>query len=214
MPPGGASPHFIVPPRDMYGIRQTVNANISGVQQSWNMRSAFTVAALNCLAPQHAAILPAYKSFLETHKAGLARLNRSVEHEWRERVGSGYSRARDTYSTQVYNYFAMPPVLPRFCDTMNQIALESQAVTPTDLDVFAQQSLARVEAVFALFFEEFEKYRTDVAAWDTQYGTLYGASQTRQLSASYAQSVGEPASYSPAVQGPEAYPQPGFETTP
>lgn len=185
LPPGGASPSFVVSPRDMYGIRQTVNTNLSGVQKSWNMRSAFTVAALNCLNPQHAGILPAYKSFIETHKAGLARINRSVEQEWKEKVGSSYQRARDTYTTQVYNYFAMPPILPRFCDVMNEIAFQTQTVTPVDLDVFAQNSLARIEAVFEGYFTDFEQYRIDLAAWDAQYGARYGQSQVQQVSANY-----------------------------
>ena len=221
-PPGGASPSFTVPPRDMYGIRQTVNTNLSGVEKSWNMRSAFTVAALNCLNPQHAAILPAYKSFIETHKAGLARINRSVEQEWREKTGSGYQRARDTYTTQVYNYFAMPPILPRFCDVMTEIAIQSQSVTPVDLDVFAQNSLARIETVFEGYFTDFEQYRIDLAAWDAQYGARYGQPQVQQVSASYYPSAASstvvqqtPAGdgYGPVAGGDAAYAQPGFGGT-
>ena len=98
-----------MPPLGANGVRQTVNANLSPTQATWNFRSAYNVAALNCLKPEHADILVGYRAFLKSHARGLKAANRGVDDDYRKRFGAAFIRPREAYMTQVYNYFAYPP---------------------------------------------------------------------------------------------------------
>ena len=174
LPPGGAVAGMFIPTRDAAGVRPTVNAYLTPAQKVWNLRSAFNVAALNCVEPRHAGILPNYTAFLKTQAKGLSATNRALDAEFRAKYGATFRDARDIYMTQVYNYFALPPALPGFCDAALAISNETLALTPADLDLFATGALPRLEYVYDSFFGAFERYRIDVAMWDTQYGARYG----------------------------------------
>jgi hypothetical protein len=165
---------MVDPGLDTFGIRQTVNANLTPAQKTWNLRSALNVAALNCLEPQYLAITDNYKAFLKTHLKGLAATNRALDAEFRAKFGPTYRDSRDVYMTQVYNYFALPPTLPRFCQAALGVSNDLMLVAPADLDTFAAAALPRLEVVFEDFFKAFEQYRIDVAQWDAQYGAQYG----------------------------------------
>lgn len=183
--PPGASANMFIPPVGIDGLRQTVNSHVSEAQRIWNFRSAYNVAALNCLQPQHANILEGYKAFLTGHKRDLTRINNTVENEWRQSQGKDFARARDTYSTQVYNYWALPPVLPQFCDAMTQIVQQETMMPSSSLDAFANSGMAKLEGVFNEFYSAFERYRVDVAAWDAQYGAAFGYTQLQYTNATY-----------------------------
>jgi len=165
-----------IPPVTPDGVRQTVNAGITPAQTMWNVRSAFNVAALNCLSPQHVNILPNYKAFLENFDRPLDKANDKVEAEFREKFGDRRTgRAElDSYMTKVYNYFTLPPAKVAFCDAALELSNESVLVAPADLDSFAARAMTRFEAVFEDFFRAFERYETSVAAWDRQYGPPQG----------------------------------------
>ena len=169
MPPLGAAPNLTVPPLNALGQRQTINTGISSAQTTWNLRSAYNVAALNCLRPEHTEILVGYKAFLKAHARGLTAANSGVDSEFRSLHGSGFVRQRETYMTQVYNYFAYPPTVGQFCDVALQMARESQAVKPADLSSFSATQLQRFELMFDTFFRSYEQYRTDAALWDARY---------------------------------------------
>ena len=171
-PPLGAAPTTLVPPLGVGGVRQTVNAGITPNQTVWNFRSAFNVAALNCLRPEHAEILVGYKLFLKNHRTGLARANTGVNTEFRKRYGAAYVRPREAYMTKVYNFYAFPPTVPNFCDAALAVALESKTVKPAGLTAFATSSLAALDKVFDTFFIGFEQYRADAAAWDAKYAPV------------------------------------------
>jgi hypothetical protein len=168
-PPLGAAPTTLVPPLGANGVRQTVNAGITPNQTVWNLRSAYNVAALNCLKPEHAEILVGYKLFLKNHKTGLARANTGVNTEFRKRYGAAYIRPREAYMTKVYNFYAFPPTVASFCDAALAVALESKTVKPVGLTAFSTRSLAALDKVFDTFFIGFEQYRVDAAAWDAKY---------------------------------------------
>ena len=171
-PPLGAPPSVIVPPRGADGVRRTVNAGLSPAQAVTNLRSAYNVAALNCLRPVHSDILVGYRVFLKTHAGALAASNRTVDAEFRARYGAGFARARETHLTQVYNYFANPTTLSGFCDAALEMSRASQSVPPDRLQAFSVAELAKLEAVFEGFFSAYEQYRVDVAGWDARYGPL------------------------------------------
>ncbi len=174
-PPLGAPAGLTVPPIGANGIRQTINANLTPAQTTWNFRAAYNVAALNCLKPQHADILVGYRTFLKANSRGLKAANRAVDGDFRKRFGAAFIRPREAYMTQVYNYFAYPPILASFCDATLAVSRESIAVKPAELAGFSSRSLARIETVFDQFFRSYEQYRDDAARWDARYAPTAAA---------------------------------------
>ena len=172
----GAAATMLIPQVAPDGVRQTVNAYVTPAQATWNVRSAFNVAALNCLAPQHANILENYKVFLENFDKPLDKANDKVEAEFRDKYGDRRTgRAElDNYMTKVYNYFTMPPAKQAFCDAALELSNESVLVAPADLESFSARALTRFEGVFEDFFRSFERYQTNLATWDRLYGTPAG----------------------------------------
>lgn len=163
-----------VPPVDAFGVRHTVNANLTSAQTVWNLRSAMNVAALNCQRPGDEPILTAYADMLDSFARPLSATNRALDSEFRQKYGATYRTVRDQYMTQVYNYFALPPVMADLCDTALAVSLEYLQAKPEDLDVYAANVLPRFEQRFLGFFSEYEKWRNDVAIWDAVYGPEYG----------------------------------------
>ncbi|RDS77596.1 hypothetical protein DL238_08245 [Alteriqipengyuania lutimaris] len=185
----GASAIMTIPQVAPDGVRQTVNAYITPAQTTWNVRSALNVAALNCLADEHAGILPNYKLFLENFDKPLDKANDAVEAEFREKYGDRKTgRAElDSYMTKVYNYFTMPPAKAEFCDAALELSNESVMVAPADLESFSARALTRFEGVFEDFFRSFERYRTNLATWDRLYGTPAGLYPSYQPSTQMAE---------------------------
>jgi len=169
-PPLGAAPNLTTPPVGLDGVRRTVNTALSPAQTTWNLRSAFNVAALNCLQPQHAGILDGYKKFLTTHAKALGAVNGDLDKQFKAQYGATYVRSREAYNTQVYNYFALPPTLPQFCDAVLAMSQRSLTVASPQLSAFAATSLPQLEDVFQSFFTSYDRYRSDAAAWDARYG--------------------------------------------
>jgi hypothetical protein len=171
-PPNGASPNFTVPPTDASGLRQSVNRGISPGQTTWNFRSGFNVAALDCNAPKYAEIIPAYRSFLTRHSRGLRAANARVDAEFRTKHGPRFVVQREAYMTQVYNHFALPPTLDHFCDAALAVSQESRIIKPAELDAFAARSLPSLEVVFDDFYRRYDQYRIELSAWDAKYATM------------------------------------------
>ncbi len=170
VPPGNAALGMYIPPRDQFGIRRTVNYGLTEAQTLWNLRSALNVAALNCETTRYPGILPAYSELLSENRTTLRRTNNELTAEYRDRYGAEWRSAMDSYMTQVYNYYALPPAQRQFCDTAAQVAQESTVVESSDLRTFAAANLPRIEGVFDNFYTAYEQYQIDVAQWDAQYG--------------------------------------------
>lgn len=175
LPPLGAAPGLAVPRLGPDGTRMTVNRGITPAQTLWNLRSAYNVAALNCLKPEHADILVGYKKFLATHKNALATANKTVDSEYKKRFGTNWIRPREAYMTQVYNYYAYPATVTKFCDAALGMARESMAVKAADLPTFAQRNLASLDTVFHQFYLTYERYQAEAAAWDAKYAPTQAA---------------------------------------
>ncbi len=174
LPPLGAGPALVVPLVGPDGVRQTVNAKLGTGQTVWNLRSAYNVAALNCMKPQHAEILTGYKAFLKTHKKGLAAANKQVDSDFRAQYGVAFVRPREAYMTKVYNYFAYPATIDNFCDAALVMARESLVTKPAELNAFSVRNLTMLDHVFETFFRSYEQYQSNLAAWDAKYGQPAG----------------------------------------
>lgn len=170
VPPAGAFATMAIPQVSAAGERQTVNTGITAEQRLWNLRSGLNVAALNCLQPQHAALVENYRQFLKQHSRQLASTNRELANQYRAKHGRSFRDHQDAYMTRVYNYFALPPVLPDFCNAALDVSNDAIAVQPGQLHVFTETALPRLEAVYENFFRAYEQFRVDLAAWDARYG--------------------------------------------
>jgi hypothetical protein len=168
-PPLGAAPNLAIPLIDATGIRQTVNTGISQEQAIWTLRSAYNVAALNCVADEYLPILDGYKAFLKVHDRSLDKANAALDKDYRKRFGRSSVRERETYQTQVYNFFAMPPVKPAFCASAMKLSSDLAAVGPGQLEGYALAGVQTIETPFLDFFNSYDQYRADLAAWQARY---------------------------------------------
>jgi hypothetical protein len=161
------------------GVRQTVNTGLNNDETLWHFRSGWNVAALNCLDAEHQPILDGYGAFLRQNQRKLAATNTALDAQFRREYSTRNEavKARETFMTQVYNYFALPPARADFCNVALGIANEYLAMPPEDVNQFAAARLPLIDAVFDRFFRAYEQYRIDSAAWDVRYGAQYGASQ-------------------------------------
>lgn len=173
-PPMGAAPNLPIPLKGADGTRITINSNLSPEQAAWTLRSALNVAALNCMAPQYGTMIEDYRYFLNTHKKSLADVNSSLDKQFKTQHGKTYIKVRETYQTQVYNYFALPPTMPAFCDAALAVGQEFKQVPAGDLVQNAPPALARLESVFLGFYEGYDKYRVDFVDWQKDYNVKFG----------------------------------------
>lgn len=169
VPPLNASKLLIPPAKGIDGVRHTVNYQITPAQTLWNLRSAYNVAALACLRPEHAGILTNYKAFLKANAKTLALANRTVDAEYRARFGPKFIKPREAYMTQVYNFYALPPTVPQFCDAALAMSSEAATTTPKMLSEFAALQLPKIDMVFDQFFGAYEQWKNDAALWDARY---------------------------------------------
>lgn len=174
MPPYNASPLLQVPQVQANGLRQSVNRDISPAQMTWNLRSAYNVAALNCHSPEHAEIVVNYRIFLKSNARVLTSANRKVDAEFRRKYGANYIAPREKFMTEVYNHFATPPTLPAFCNAVLAVSKDARTVKPAGLESFAASSLPSIEIVFDDFYRRYDQYKAELAAWDARYGALVG----------------------------------------
>jgi hypothetical protein len=164
---------LITPPKDASGVRQTVNVGVSPMQRTWNLRSAYNVAALNCRDAKHAAILVNYKSFLKTHAKGLTAANRAVDAEFRAKHGAGFVKHREAYMTRVYNFYALPPTTPAFCNAALAMSEDAKKAKVGTLNAFALTAIPNLDIVNLDFYNRYDQWKLDGAAWDAKYAALY-----------------------------------------
>ncbi len=174
-PPLGAVATLRVPAIDpVTGLRPSPNQNLSDNAAVWHFRSAFNVAALNCVPPTYASVNEYYSTFLIKMKRPLAKANTGLEAEYRTRnpgvSANVASRLRDTASTEIYNYYSLPPMLPQFCALMLQKGPEAALLTEAQLLPFSRQALVEIDAIYAKFYDDFEQYQRDLAEWEAAQG--------------------------------------------
>src|ERR1700712_2891978 len=156
-PPVGAPSRMTIPTLGVAGVRQTGNAHLTPNQPVWNFRSAYNVAALNCLRREDADIVVGYRAFLKKHARALTAANRGVDTEFKGRYGTRFVAPRESYMTQVYNYFANPVTLRAFCDASLGMSRAAQLVPSAELQNFSLAELPKIEQVFEAFFPAYEQ---------------------------------------------------------
>ncbi|MBO0749827.1 MAG: hypothetical protein J2O44_05290 [Porphyrobacter sp.] len=179
IPPVGSTYVMAIPPAGPDGVRQTVNTGLDENETIWNLRSAWNVAALNCLGDPYKPILDGYSMFLKKNAKKLTAVNAAIDKKYRISAGSVAAgrAAREAHMTQVYNYFATPAAIGEMCPVALAVSNEWLQAQPKDVAEFARAALPRFEAVYLAFFDAYDRYRADSAAWDAKYGAQYGYSQ-------------------------------------
>lgn len=171
-PPMGAPLEMTIPVKTEDGTRHTVNSGISTSQAVWNFRSAYNVAALNCVEVEFTPVLEGYKRFLKTYDKSLDKASAEIDRSFRtQHKGRAAIVARESYQTQVYNFFSLPPVDSGFCKAAMEVSAELQTVEPSQFENWSYTGLAKLEAPFKAFFDAYDQYRADLAAWQSRYGS-------------------------------------------
>lgn len=171
LPPGGAASSTKLPARGADGVRVTPNRGLSREEAIWNFRAAINVAALNCQGPVWGVIAQNYNRLIVVHKARLAVANTAVDNEYRKRfAGQNALRVRDTRTTELYNFFAAPPVREAYCNTSLRKSEEALGVPLTAFPEYAIGALGDIDAIFLNFYDAYEKYERDLAEWKLKYG--------------------------------------------
>lgn len=170
LPPGGAALSMTIPPVGLDGMRVTPNRGLSRDEQIWHFRSALNVAALNCQGLVWGQIATEYNKFIVIHKVLLSKTSKSVDREYVKRYPKQNGlRIRDTRMTDLYNYFALPPVRGQYCDMALRKLQEANQVPKEALPEYAMGSLADIDNVFVNFYEAYVKYELDLADWNMKY---------------------------------------------
>lgn len=170
LPPSGASATMIIPAIGFDGVRMTPNRGISADENIWHFRSALNVAALTCQGPVWGQIATNYNQMLKTHKSRLTQTDKSVDAQFKKQYpGQNALRLRDTKLTDLYNYFALPPVKTEYCDVALQKSQEVLAMPSSSLPEYAFGALGDVDAVFIRFFDAYAAYEAALADWNQKY---------------------------------------------
>ena len=188
LPPGGAHYVMTMPTRGPDGKRITVNSGLTDDQTVWNLRSAWNVAALNCLGAEYDPILQGYRTFLTKNVKSLKAINDRIEKTYTNRfkVKRDAMIARDGYTTQVYNFFAEPAARAGFCRAALDMSNRAVLAPPSDPLAFAKANFDGLMVPFEQFFDEYEVYQRASSEWDAKWGAMYGASQPGWVAAQQA----------------------------
>lgn len=164
-PPAGASANQTIPPLGPDGSYRTLNSGISPAATIWHVRSALNVAALGCRGEGEAALIANYNALLASKKTLLKTAFAQTEAEARK-GGGDWRDAHDREMTQVYNFFAQPPAKDGFCAIAATVAAEAASIPAQQFSAYAGPALARLEAPFTDFYRAYDRYRSDLAAWE------------------------------------------------
>jgi len=170
LPPGGAAVSMTIPPIGLDGVRVTPNRGLSRDEQIWHFRSALNVAALNCQGPVWGKIAKEYNKFIVIHKVLLSKTSKAVDREYVKRYPTQNGlRIRDTKLTDLYNYFALPPVRAQYCDMSLHKLTEANQVPKEALAEYAIGGLIDIDTLFVNFYDAYVKYQGDLADWNMKY---------------------------------------------
>lgn len=172
LPPDGAAAGLTIPAKLADGSYATPNRSVSASGAVWHLRAAFNVAALSC---PDTSLVSAYNKLLSAHRQALAAAHRALTAE------HGGMASFDPAMTRLYNYFAQPPVLARFCAQAGPLLRQAAMLSSGSLDGFAPTALAAIDRPFGEFYARYDAYRADLAAW--RAGTPVAAFRASPLAA-------------------------------
>ena len=173
LPPGGAAATLTIPVLGIDGVRVTPNRLLSNDEHIWHFRSAVNVAALNCQGPVWGQIATEYNKFIIVHKKRLSQASKTIDREYVARFpGQNGLRVRDTKMTDLYNYFALPPVKAEYCDAALRKVTEANLIPSAALPEYSNGALSDIDGIFIRFFNAYVQYERDLADWNLRYAPV------------------------------------------
>ncbi len=171
-PPNNAAEGMYITPADpVTGQRLTPNSNLSMDETIWNYRMAFNVSVRLCRDPEYTALVDYYRLYINNMQGPLKTVNANLDRDFKARYPAGDAlRIRDTHSTDMYNYFSLPPVTPGFCQLMMARAPKAASITAAELPSFSSSTLQEIDDLFVKFYADYEDYLRRLAQWDARYG--------------------------------------------
>jgi cell division septation protein DedD len=156
LPPSGAARGLSLPSADADGHYATINSRIGDEEAVWHLRAALNVAALSC---RNQAIVDNYNQLLRSHKAAFAAAYAA------ETARFHGGAALDQHLTKLYNFFAQPPAQIAFCHAATAEVGQAVSVPTAGFPGYAAKAVDRMEAPVLAFYQAYERYRRDLAAW-------------------------------------------------
>ncbi|MEH6755954.1 MAG: hypothetical protein V7676_00420 [Parasphingorhabdus sp.] len=168
--PFGASANTIVPLVRPDGLRETINRDLGPLETVWHVRAALNVAALSCTGPEYERLVGDYNAFIGNNEKYLRNANNAIVSKARREIGSNYKVEHDRHQTILYNYWSFSPLRRPFCDQAVQVSQRAIITKTEDMAAFGEQALMELEKPFTDFYQAYEQYEKDLAAWRVQYG--------------------------------------------
>lgn len=166
-PPNQSAPDLIIPAADLNGRRMTPNVDLTPEQALWQFRIGLNVAALNCRGPDDQILIDNYSRFLTNNRRAIAAAERAVIAQLARQTGTNGIAVRDSLSTQLYNYFAQPPVTAQFCPIAFNLA-GLAAVEPTSTIMpFAMTRMGELDQPFVDFYNAYARFQADMILWQS-----------------------------------------------
>ncbi len=145
----------------------TPNVDLTPEQALWHFRIGLNLAALNCRGPDDQILIDNYSRFLTNNRRAIAAAERAVIAQLGRQTGTNGIAARDSLSTQLYNYFAQPPVIQQFCPiAFNLAGLAAVEPTATILP-FAAVRIGEMDQPFVDFYNAYARYQADLILWQS-----------------------------------------------
>ena len=100
----------------------------------------------------------------------MSKTSKAVDREYVKRYPKQNGlRIRDTKLTDLYNYFALPPVRAQYCDMSLRKLTEANQVPKEALAEYAIGGLIDIDTLFVNFYDAYVKYQGDLADWNMKY---------------------------------------------
>ncbi len=170
VPPAIVGAGFMTPPRAADGSYITVNRSLTSAETVWHVRAALNVAALGCRGPQEAGTIAAYNALLSNQKTALAAAYKAVQAEHKARWGKTWQTDHDRRMTRVYNFFSQTQAHDAFCAAASNALAQATTIAPGAMASFAAATLPQLESPFTGFYQAWDGYRVELAAWESRYG--------------------------------------------
>ena len=170
MPPMGSSATTKMPMRAADGSYMTINRNVAPAEAAWHLRAGLNVAALGCPGANGVAITATYNAMLRSRAKQLAAAETAIKARTRAERRGDWQDAHDDRMTQLYNFYALPPVQSRFCKVAAEVAAREPGVPADQFQSFATTALDELSAPFNDFYAAYDSYRVALADWEARYG--------------------------------------------
>ncbi|MGB3723764.1 MAG: hypothetical protein WA979_13230 [Pacificimonas sp.] len=159
-PPNAYYFNYVLPVRIADGRFDTPNVDLTEQERLFHFRSAMNVAALSCRENPEVDLSNDYNKLIGKYRLTLAKANRTIEERFLREIDGG-KRARDAHMTSLYNHFARPATLSKFCPVAERMLKEAVALPDTTAAItdYSQTATVELEKIYQAHFAAIEEYQ-------------------------------------------------------